>query len=286
MILVTGAYGFIGSNFIKYLNSKGISNIVVCDYLTNGRQFRNLNGCEFVSYIHPDEALRLVSSGGGSMYEYDRIFHFGAISDTTCWDGELVMERNTEYTIKLLQAALLSDTPISYSSSASVYGNGAGPLNLYAHSKWLVDKWVQDVNSPLIQGFRYFNVYADDDSEWHKGPQASPFYKFKQQALEMGMIEIFEGSEKFKRDFVHVDRVCEVQWEMAQRETPGIFDLGSGSRMSFEDVACIVAADCGITSNSIKHVPFPEHLKGVYQTNTLADMSYYSGTNVSGQPPE
>ena len=54
MILVTGAYGFIGSQFVKFLNSKGVTNIIVSDYMDNGRQFKNLNGCTFAGYIHPD----------------------------------------------------------------------------------------------------------------------------------------------------------------------------------------------------------------------------------------
>lgn len=262
MILVTGAYGFIGSNFVKYLNNLGITNIVVSDYLTNGKQFKNLKDCKFYTFVHPDNI---------DLKNFSQVFHFGAISNTTCWDGELVMKRNFDYSIRLLTECHLNKIPVSYSSSASVYGNGNGPLNLYAYSKWLIDQRVELINSDFIQGFRYFNVYSDDDSEWHKGDQASPFYKFKQQALEKREIKIFEGSENFYRDFVHVNRVCEIQWEMSKRKTNGIFDLGSGKQMSFKEIADYIALE---HNSRVVTIPFPEHLKGVYQTNTLANMDY------------
>ena len=267
MILVTGAYGFIGSKFVKFLNQKGITDIIVSDYLDNGRQFKNLNGAKFESFVHPDMILSAIKARS-----FDQVFHFGAISDTTCWDGNLVMTRNYQFTVDLLATCSRNKVPVSYSSSASVYGNGNGPLNLYAYSKHLVDQLVESARSEYVQGFRYFNVFSLDDAEWHKGNQASPYYKFKQQALETGRIEIFEGSEEFYRDFVHVDAVCHIQYEMSQRKTPGIFDLGSGTQTSFAKVAEYVASQ---TDAKIVEIPFPQHLKGHYQTSTLANMDYF-----------
>jgi len=264
MILVTGSHGFIGSRFVKHLNDIGITNIVVSDYLTNGKQFKNLDGCNYVEYVHPDSI--------GDVGWYSQVFHFGAISDTTCWDGELIMKRNYTYTIDLIKKCISANVPLSYSSSASVYGVGHLPLNLYAYSKWLVDQQVERLNIPLIQGFRYFNVYSEDDAEWHKGDQASPFYKFKQQALETGQIEVFDGSNNFYRDFVPVSRVCAIQWEMSQRATSGIFDLGTGVQQSFRQIADRIAEQ---HSARVVEIPFPEKLKGCYQNNTLADMSYF-----------
>jgi len=266
MIIVTGSYGFIGSKFVRYLNSIGRNDIIVCDYLDNGRTFVNLAGAEYASFIHPDSLLSILDSA------IDQVFHFGAISDTACWDGKLVMSRNYQFSVDLILACDRLNIPISYSSSASVYGNGTGPLNLYAYSKFSVDKFVTHLNSEYVQGFRYFNVYSTDGAEWHKGDQASPYYKFANQALTFGRIEIFEGSENFYRDFVHVDTVCEIQYDMSQREISGIFDLGSGKQTSFLEVANEIAKN---HNADVVTIPFPEHLKGCYQTNTLANMDYY-----------
>lgn len=265
MILVTGAYGFIGSRFVKYLNSRGVTDIIVSDYLDNGKQFVNLKGAKFKAFVLPDKIELLLP-------KITQVFHFGAVSDTTCWDGKLVMQRNYQFSVELISLCDHLNIPISYSSSASVYGNGDGPLNLYAYSKHLVDLFVEDLKSDYVQGFRYFNVFSLEDDEWHKGNQASPYYKFKQQALDTGRIEIFEGSEGFYRDFVHVDAVCHIQYEMSKRKTPGIFDLGSGQQVSFKNVAEYIAHQ---TDAKVVEIPFPEHLKGCYQTNTIANMDYF-----------
>ena len=276
MILVTGAAGFIGSKFIKYLNNHGIADITACDYLTNGHQYSNLLGLKFNCLLTPDRALSAVEKK-----YFSQVYHFGAVSDTTCWDGELMLSRNTQYSIDLISLCDYANTPVQYSSSASVYGNGNGPLNLYAYSKYLIDQYVEEKLkfSPesKIQGFRYFNVWSDDDAEWHK-KQPSPHYKFKQQVAETGRIEVFEGSEHVKRDFVHVNRICEIQYQMMNLDKPnGIFDLGSGVQSSFLDVANYIKNTHG---GEITEVPFPEELKAHYQYNTIADMSYLSFCNI------
>jgi ADP-L-glycero-D-manno-heptose 6-epimerase len=265
MILVTGAAGFIGSNFVRYLNGRGIEDILVCDYLTNGRQFKNLDGCRYSGYITPDKV------NSGLLKHISTVHHFGAVSSTVEWNGELVLERNYNYTVELISNCVDVGVPISYSSSASVYGNGDGPLNLYAYSKWLVDKWVQENvlsrSGVRVQGWRYFNVWGK--GEWHKGGQASPYWQFSQQALDTGEIRVFQGSENYKRDFVPVERVCHVQWMLSTVAESGIWDLGSGIQTSFAAVARDVATEHGA---KIVEIPFPEHLKECYQWSTLANM--------------
>ena len=265
MILVTGAAGFIGSNFVKYLNAQGHKDICVSDYLTNGKQFVNLKDCVYSNFVTPDRI-------DSALLKYvKKVFHFGAVSSTTEWNGELVLERNYNYTVELISRCIALNIPVSYSSSASVYGNGDGPLNLYAYSKFLVDQWVEgklSVNSGLrIQGFRYFNVYGP--GEWHKGSQASPYYQFTQQAQETGQIRVFFGSENYKRDFVPVQRVCEIQYHMSTVNESGIFDLGTGTQKSFMEVAQEVASE---HQAEIVDIPFPQHLKEHYQWSTRADM--------------
>lgn len=264
MIVVTGSHGFIGSNFVKHLNRQGITDIIVSDYITNGRQFNKLDGTTYTLYIHPDSLMEFIAN-----HEVDVVYHFGGISSTTEWNGDLVMERNTKFTIDLIDVCRYNGTYISYASSGSVYGTGSGPLNLYAYSKYAIDKYVKSIDDEFVQGFRYFNVYAHDDSESHKGNQASPFYKFKQQALEKGRIEVFEGSREFYRDFVDVNVVCEIQYKM--KEVPGIFDLGTGIPRSFYDIAEDIACEYGVP---VVEIPFPPELKGTYQNYTKADMRY------------
>jgi len=44
--VVTGAAGFIGSNIVKALNERGITNIIAVDNLTKADKFKNLIDCE------------------------------------------------------------------------------------------------------------------------------------------------------------------------------------------------------------------------------------------------
>lgn len=47
MIIVTGGAGFIGSNIVKALNDKGITDILVVDNLKDGTKFVNFGGSEY-----------------------------------------------------------------------------------------------------------------------------------------------------------------------------------------------------------------------------------------------
>ena len=51
----------------------------------------------------------------------------------------------------------------------------------------------------------------------------------------------------------------------------GIYDLGTGNPTSFQTVAELVAKKEGGT---IEYIPFPDHLKGKYQTYTCANMNW------------
>ena len=47
MIIVTGSAGFIGSNIVKALNDKGITDILVVDNLKDGTKFCEPGGPEY-----------------------------------------------------------------------------------------------------------------------------------------------------------------------------------------------------------------------------------------------
>jgi len=282
MILVTGGFGFIGSNIISNLNQRGHSNIVVVDDLEDGRKFKNLADKNIKDYYDVDEFFDSFPE-----HEWEKItgiYHEGAISSTTEWNGKLVMERNYKFSCKILDKALKYEIPLSYASSASVYGDSTeffedgklNPLNVYGYSKTLFDRKVEDIistdwyqNSPhIIQGYRYFNVYGKGED--HKDDQASPVHKFMKQANETGEIKVFEGSENFRRDFVCAEDISILKIEMIQRNISGIFNAGTGKPVSFMDVADAVARKTGA---KITIIPFPDHLKGHYQEYTCANLT-------------
>ena len=170
--------------------------------------------------------------------------------------------------MQLFEYALMYGIPVKYASSASVYGNTNGeinPLNYYAISKLQIDYFVLDNldRFKFIQGFRYFNVYGLGED--NKGDQASPISKFTKQIQETGSLNLFEGSDKFLRDFICVNDIVDIV--LYNKNPSGIYDLGTSNPVSFQYVAECVAKKY---NGEINIVPFPEHLVGKYQSYTCA----------------
>jgi len=72
-------------------------------------------------------------------------------------------------------------------------------------------------------------------------------------------------------DFVYVgDAVAVNLWFMEHPDKSGIYNLGTGRSQPFNDIANSVIAFHG--SGELEYIPFPEHLKGRYQSFTEADI--------------
>jgi ADP-L-glycero-D-manno-heptose 6-epimerase len=287
MIVVTGGAGFIGSRLVAGLNELGREDILVVDDLTDGKKFENLVTNKIADYIDKADFRRLIAERDSVCYEIEFIFHQGACSTTTEWDGQYMMDNNFTYSKELLHFCLERSIPFIYASSASVYGvntkfsEDAGnelPVNVYGYSKFLFDNYVRglgtDLNSQVV-GLRYFNVFGPGEA--HKKGMASVVYHFNNQINETGELKLFEGSHGYAdgeqlRDFVFVDDVVNINlWMMEQINVSGIFNVGTGNANSFNDVANLVVEWHG--KGKIKYIPFPETLVGSYQSFTEADLS-------------
>lgn len=286
MIIVTGGAGMIGSNIIKALNERGINDILVVDHLKNGRKFKNLVDLNIADYMDRDDFLTQIMAGD-DFGNIDAVFHEGACSATTEWDGKYVMLNNYEYSKELLHYCLDREIPFLYASSAATYGDTdtfieepqyEGALNVYGYSKQQFDNYVrrlwQDAAEhkeklSQITGFRYFNVYGP--REQHKGSMASVAFHLNNQMNAGENPKLFAGSEHFKRDFVYVGDVAAVNLWFMDSGVSGIFNCGTGNAESFNEVANAVIKHHG--KGQVETIPFPEHLKGAYQEYTQADLT-------------
>ena len=285
MIIVTGGAGFIGANIVKALNERGREDILVVDNLGNGVKFRNLVDCEIRDYMDKEDFVAAVQAGD-DFGDVQAVFHEGACSATTEWDGRYMMRNNYEYSKALLHYCLERGIQYLYASSAAVYGGGRvfresreceAPLNVYGYSKFQFDQYVRrllpEVESQ-VAGFRYFNVYGP--REQHKGSMASVAFHFNQQLLEGDRVRLFEGTDGYgdgeqRRDFIYVgDAVAVNLWFLDHPEHSGIFNVGTGRSQTFNDVARAVIGWHG--RGEIEYIPFPDHLKGAYQSFTEADI--------------
>jgi ADP-L-glycero-D-manno-heptose 6-epimerase len=286
MIVVTGGAGFIGSNLVKALNDKGLTDVLVVDDLTEGVKFRNLVDCQVIDYLDKDDFLQMLKQEKDFTEKVEAIFHQGACSETTEWDGRYMMENNYTYSKELLHYCLNLKIPFIYASSAAVYGTGENfkevrenetPVNVYGYSKYLFDEYVRRfVSDPESQvvGLRYFNVYGP--REQHKGSMASVAWHLNQQIQASGKVKLFEGSGGYangdqRRDFIHVDDVVKVNLWMLENGASGIVNVGTGSSRPFNDVAKATISWHG--KGEIEYIEFPEHLKGSYQSYTEADIN-------------
>ena len=242
-ILVTGYKGFIASNMVKALEEH------IVDTYEWGESYPNVS-------------------------KYDWVIHMGAISSTTELDMSKIIKQNYESSVDLYNDCYKNGVNFQFSSSASVYGQGTefketsptNPQSPYAWSKYMVESYIKlyPPKDMIAQCFRYFNVYGPGED--HKGNQASPFNQFKRQVEETGSIKLFENSDKYFRDFIHVDKVVEIHKKFFDVKESGIWNVGTGTTMSFKDVATQF-------SNNIIEIPMPDELKNSYQKYTCADMT-------------
>ena len=242
-ILVTGNRGFIGQNMVQRLQEKG-HEVTTFEW---GEKLPTIHGLDWV-------------------------IHLGAISSTTEKDVEKVMLQNLDFSIWLINECEQHGVNLQYASSASVYGlnqefkedSPIDPRTPYAWSKYLFERYVKVNNWSIIHhGFRYFNVFGPHEE--HKGNQASPYHQFERQAKENGVIKVFENSENYLRDFVHVYDVLDFHEKFFEVEESGIWNVGTGVATSFLDVAKKFNVP-------IEIIPMPEILKPSYQVYTCANL--------------
>ena len=288
MIIVTGGAGFIGSNLVKGLNARGERDVLVVDDLTDGKKFLNIADCTLADYLDKDDFLKRIQAGDNFGSRVRAVFHQGACSTTTEWNGRYMMATNYEYSKCLLHYCRDQRIPFIYASSAAVYGATQGfleepecevPLNVYGYSKLLFDQYYRRLAPTLtsqVVGLRYFNVYGPREN--HKGGMASVAFHLKNQLRAEGKVKLFEGCDGYgpgeqRRDFIYVDDVVDVNlWLLDNPHVSGIFNCGTGRSQSFNDVAQAVLLDYH-EKDGLEYIPFPEHLRGRYQSYTQADMS-------------
>lgn len=301
MLLVTGGAGFIGSNVVAALNDSGRSDVVVCDLLGSDGKWRNLAKRQLVDIVPPAEL-----PGWLNGRKLDAVIHLGAISETTATDGDLVIETNFRFSMRLLDWCTANAVPLIYASSAATYGDGAEgfdddaslpalkklrPMNLYGWSKQLFDLAVAgraangDPLPPQWAGLKFFNVFGPN--EYHKGTMMSVLARRFDDVKAGRVVQLFKSHRDGiadgdqRRDFIYVDDVVRVvMWLLATPSVSGLFNVGTGRARSFRDLMLAAYAAIGAKPN-IEYVEMPESIRGAYQyfTESKVDRLHRAGYN-------
>jgi UDP-glucuronate 4-epimerase len=224
-VLVTGAAGFIGYHFCRYLLEQGLS-VVGVD---------NLN-----SYYSPqlkrDRLKQLEPYGSFTFqpmeladgaavrqlfaeHQFERVVHLAAQAGVrySLENPQAYIDSNLVATGHLLEACRHQQTPhLVYASSSSVYGGNTRqpfsvhdpvdhPLSLYAATK-KANELMAHTYSHLYglptTGLRFFTVYGP----WGRPDMAA--YKFTRAIFNREAIDVYNHGA-MQRDFTYVDDIVE-----------------------------------------------------------------------------
>jgi ADP-L-glycero-D-manno-heptose 6-epimerase len=302
MLLVTGGAGFIGSNIVAALNDAGRADVVVSDLLGQDGKWRNLAKRQLADFVPPSQLMDWLKGR-----KLDAILHLGAISETTATDGDLVIETNFRFSLRLLDWCTATATPFIYASSAATYGDGAQgfaddpslpalkglrPMNLYGWSKHLFDLAVAervkrgDRLPPQCVGLKFFNVFGPN--EYHKGTMKSVLARRFDDIKAGRAVQLFKSHRAGiadgdqRRDFIYVDDVVRVMmWLLATPSVSGLFNVGTGKARSFKDLILSAYAALGSKPN-IQYIDMPEAIRGSYQYVTQSEADRLRGAGYNG----
>jgi ADP-L-glycero-D-manno-heptose 6-epimerase len=288
MIVVTGAYGFIGSCLVESLNRAGHRDIIVVDDFYQDGKEPNLEGKWIRDWIHRDIFLPWMRK---AHRDVEVIFHLGARTDTASAQKRVFDKLNLNYSKAVWEICTQEAIPLIYASSAATYGDGsrgfsdehdktAGlePLNLYAVSKHDFDLWAleQSEHPPQWAGLKFFNVFGPN--EYHKGRMASVVLHVCKQISESGQMRLFRSHREDiadghqKRDFVYVKDVVEVcLYFMQHGFESGLYNVGTGAARTFLDLTTAAFSAMG-QSPEITFIDTPEDIRDSYQYYTQAEI--------------
>jgi ADP-L-glycero-D-manno-heptose 6-epimerase len=302
MLLVTGGAGFIGSNIVAALNEAGRTDVVVCDLLGNDGKWRNLAKRQLADIVPPGELSAWLNGR-----RLDAVIHMGAISETTASDGDLVIETNFRFSMRLFDWCAAQATPFIYASSAATYGDGTKgfgddpslsalkslrPMNLYGWSKHLFDMAVieragrGDRLPPQWAGLKFFNVFGPN--EYHKGSMMSVLARRFDDIKAGRVVELFKSHRDGiadgdqRRDFISVDDVVRVvMWLLATPSVSGLFNVGTGKARSFKNLILSAYAALGSVPN-IRYIDMPLAIRDSYQYFTQSEVDRLTRAGYNG----
>lgn len=253
--LVTGGAGFIGSNLVRELVALG-HEVVALDNLLSGRRL-NLDGveAELVEGDIRDEALL-----NRIMPGVEVVFHLAAsVGNKRAIDHPVLdSEINVIGTLRVLEAACRAGArKVVASSSAGIFGelktlpidesHPVEPDSPYGASKLCAEKQclayakLYDLEAVCL---RYFNVYGPNQRFDAYG-NVIPIFAFRM--LRGEPLSIFGDGDQ-TRDFVNVRDIVQANIRAADvRGVSGAFNIGSGARITINELVSRLAVASGIT---------------------------------------
>jgi UDP-glucose 4-epimerase len=280
-VLVTGGAGFIGSNIVRLLVDEG-HEVTVLDNLSSGYEsnLRPFSGIRFIrGDVRDIEAVHTAIEGA------EAVFHLAAsVGNKRSIENPIEdAEINVLGTLKVLEASRrFKVRKVVFSSSAGIFGelktlpikedHPVEPDSPYGASKLCAEKMCLAYTKLYgleVACLRYFNVYGPNQRYDAYG-NVIPI--FANNALSGIPLTIFGDGEQ-TRDFVSVHDVARANVDAAiTAGATGVFNLGSGTRVSINQLAEMVSEAAGLHLNKRHASPRKGDVR-----HSLADISRAKG---------
>lgn len=212
-VTITGSAGYIGENLIRFLNSKGVFKIYCIDKVNGVR-------AEDVDYL----------------LKTDVIIHLAAVSGIQACEDDPVEAAlsNISASYNMLQLGYKNNIPVILASSQAAKTPSA---SIYAITKFAMETEAKRLNKlgATNKILRFSNVFGGHKYLEKKNSVLSCFAK----AYLNGEKAKIHGDGCQERDFLHVDDLCCVIYEIAEKIyeiTEDTIDIGTGFPTSIKDL--------------------------------------------------
>ena len=230
-ILVTGGAGFVGTNLIKKLISKGHKVMSVDDYST-GKKENHIKGCQYVQRDILD------IDPNSFNFKPDLVYHLAAKARIQpSFEQPLEYIRvNYEGTLNLIKLCINRNIPLIYAGSSSHH---SGKLsNPYTFSKDMGEEIIQlyrkhfNLKASIV---RFYNVYGP--YQLTEGGYTTLIGRWIDN-IEKGIPCEIYGNGMKRRDFTHIDDIVKGLVKILERGTYyNDFEFGRGKNYSVNEVA-------------------------------------------------
>jgi dTDP-glucose 4,6-dehydratase len=264
-ILVTGAAGFIGSEFLVQLTANGEYEITVIDSLTYAGRLENLN--EVKNKIKFEKLDIRNRQDLGELFKnsnFDKVVHFAAEShvDNSISNPNIFLETNVFGTQNLIEMSIkYGVTEFLHVSTDEVYGSlvsgfaseedSFNPASPYSASKAAAEHFVNaakhtfNLNTKIV---RCSNNY---------GPRQYPekLIPFFISKIDKGENVTLYGTGKNIREWIHVSDCAAGIILVLNSEKPNeIYNISSGQFYSNVQVAGLILSHFGLDDSKISYI--------------------------------
>ena len=283
---VTGGAGFIGSNYVEhlFLNVEGVTGVTIYDkftYAANPKNYQKFLADPRLSVIKGDICdTNLLEK---SMAGHDFVVHFAAEShvDRSIDDAAAFVHTNILGTYNILETS--RKVPIKtliHVSTDEVYGSlfeGSAdetfplqPNSPYAASKAASDLLVRSyfmTHGLDVRTTRCCNNYG----KYQYPEKVIPVFINK---LKSGRKVPIYGNGENVREWIHVSDHVNAIHTVLEKGTPGeVYNIGSGSHLSNNDLAKILIGLMGLSDNMISFIQDRKGHDFRYSVNSSKVMS-------------